>query len=168
MAGYQVQTPNLFVNLSDTNVIGTQINLLNHTVLKAQQVMYATGPLSAQDLIGKLITFTGTAASFSCKLPTTAQVFDALKLTNESAVGNQIYNVPPTQRTELLEPKIGMTFKATMKNDTPHTVTLVNSNLNFQASYNEVFSGEIASFIGMVTCLTPPVVVLSRCCEFYD
>lgn len=165
MSGYQVQTPRFFVGVDNSNVLATQVNLLNSTVNKLQQVLYATGPLSGADVIGKLITFTGAANNFNCGLPTKTQVLDAVSLINKAVMGNQIMNVPVTQRAAYTAPAVGTTWTCYMKNDTSKTITLTNTNLVFQYNSDVIAPGEFAVFKGMITA--PNTVVFSRCCEHF-
>jgi hypothetical protein len=163
MSGYQVQTPKFFVGLDPINNVYNNLTMLNSTVNKLPQHLYATGPIAAADIIGSLITFTGTAASFTAALPNNAAVLAAVQQVNKNLMGNAIINVPATQREAMTAPKVGFSWSFYMMNDSGDDVTLSSAGLDFQASSNVVFSGEFAVFKGMLTSNNH--VVISRCCE---
>jgi hypothetical protein len=163
MSGYQVQTPNFFVNINTNSAVGVQLDALNQTVIKSVQHLYATGPaLDADDIIGGLITITGSAGPFSIDLPTTAQIFEALTRFNASIM--EVINVPATQRASKLAPKVGMTWSFEVMNDTADDIQVTESDVNYQRDGDFVFAGEIADFRCMITSIAPRVVVVTRCC----
>lgn len=159
MSGYQVQSQSFFVNLNPASNVDAQLNLLNTSVMKFQQVLYATGPIAGEDLIGKLITFTGVVGATTVSLPSTADVLEAIYLANETAIGNQIQNIPATQRETLLAPTIGTTWTLMIKNDSASTVTLSNSDLTYQGA-TTVTTGQLAVFNLVIT--GPTTVAMNR------
>ncbi len=151
MSGYQVQTPNFFVNLNAAGSIDAQVTLLNSGVNKFAQALYATGPLLAEDMIGKLITYTGVVGATNISLPSTNELLEAVMLNNQTALGNQIVNVPPAQSEILTAPTIGTTWEILMKNDSASAVTLVNVDLDVQAGSVVIASGALALWKAVIT-----------------
>ena len=138
MSGYNIQNQSFAVSLNSANTLQYEIAFLKSTMLApTTNMLYdiftgSSTELSSEQLLGGFILFTGSNYSGNYNLspglvpsdtqgplPFAVDLYNAWKARYLALYGNQIYNIPDTQREFLTAPTPGdnVTFK--IWNNTP-------------------------------------------------
>ena len=150
MSGYHIQSQNqsFAVTLDPSNSLWSEISFLKSTMLAPTSTTvyeFFTGPFSGfttiptgltpQNLLGGFVTFTGLQIGVGYilspglalpngTLPYASELFAAWKNKNLALYGNQIYNVPSTQREFLTTPTPGDSVFFNLWNNTANKLKI--------------------------------------------
>lgn len=130
MAGYQVETPNFFVNLSRADNTENQIAFLQDTYKNPASVfitglsstavdLYTVATGARNGIVGAFFVMSGTpGGNYNVTLPTAAAILADMSQEMLEQYGNQLINNPATQRAYLGKPAVGANFQFTIYNNT--------------------------------------------------
>lgn len=156
MSGYQVQNQNFAVTLSGEQTSKSAIAFLQDSFFSPSSSYEVTSgagsPASIvttgapSSLLGGFIIFTGAGTPYTLSpggnnFPTATALYETWVNSNLTQYGNQIYNIPATQRALYSTPGVGSNVKFNCWN---HTAGAVTINLASDPNYVQFVGGVAA------------------------